>query len=263
MRSPITWFGSKSRLATKIINNFPSHKSYVEVFGGSGSILFAKEKSPIETYNDIDEVLYNFFLVLRDKSLATELYRQLGLTPYSRKEFEQSKEQIAITDEKSMIESARRLMIKQRQSFGAHGKAWSYSRKDSSRGQSSTVSKFQAGIQRIQEATERLSSVQIECRPWEKILEAYDEKDALFYLDPPYVFDTRVDGGYNVEMENHEHEKLINAILSIKGKFVLSGFEHPIYNKLEKFGCKKISFSVIAYASDNRAKREECLWIKS
>ncbi|MFT8806049.1 MAG: DNA adenine methylase [Acetobacter aceti] len=33
---------------------------------------------------------------------------------------------------------------------------------------------------------ERLSSVTIECRPYEDILTRYDGPDVLFYLDPPY-----------------------------------------------------------------------------
>jgi site-specific DNA-adenine methylase len=51
--SPVLWFGSKSRLASKIIKYFSKHKMYVEPFGGSAAVLLAKEPSGIEVFNDI------------------------------------------------------------------------------------------------------------------------------------------------------------------------------------------------------------------
>lgn len=87
MKSPISWFGGKYYLAHKIIKLFPPHSIYVEPFGGAAHVLFAKEPSPVEVYNDIDSGLVNFFRVLRDPKSFGELALLCSLTPYSREEY--------------------------------------------------------------------------------------------------------------------------------------------------------------------------------
>lgn len=46
--------GSKANLSAEIIGMMPKHRSYLEPFFGSGAVFFRKEKSPIETINDLD-----------------------------------------------------------------------------------------------------------------------------------------------------------------------------------------------------------------
>src|SRR5271166_1742362 len=91
--SPITWFGGKSRLAPRIIGYFPPHKTYVELFGGSAAVLLAKEPSPVEVFNDIDNQLFNLFRVLRDDRAFRRLQRGIELTLYSRAEFDLAKQE--------------------------------------------------------------------------------------------------------------------------------------------------------------------------
>ena len=81
------------------------HEHYCEPFGGSAAVLLNSDPSPIETYNDIDGEVVNFFYVLRDQTDA--LIKAIALTPFSREEFE-----IAIsepTEGLSNLERARRL----------------------------------------------------------------------------------------------------------------------------------------------------------
>lgn len=66
MKAPICWLGGKSRLRNKIIQCLPEHTCYVEVFGGAGWVLFGKEPSKVEVYNDIDGELVNFFRVIKN-----------------------------------------------------------------------------------------------------------------------------------------------------------------------------------------------------
>lgn len=60
MKSFIAWIGGKSLLAKKIIAEFPTNLDrYVEVFGGGGSVLFAKDShAPLEVYNDANSEYY-------------------------------------------------------------------------------------------------------------------------------------------------------------------------------------------------------------
>ena len=76
-------------MAKDIIDIFPSHKMYVEGFGGAGHVLFRKDRSEMEVYNDLHNGLYLIFKMLRDEN--EEFIRKLSLTSYSRKEFEESK----------------------------------------------------------------------------------------------------------------------------------------------------------------------------
>lgn len=89
MRSPLSWVGGKYLLSKELIKFVPYEKTetYVEVFGGGGSLLFAKKRHLKEVYNDINSSLVNFFTVLRDRELCDKLIFSLERTPYSRKEF--------------------------------------------------------------------------------------------------------------------------------------------------------------------------------
>ena len=67
VKPPVKWYGGKRFMLKHIIPLIPKHKTYVEVFGGSGALLFAKQPSEIEVYNDIHSGVVNLYRVLRDK----------------------------------------------------------------------------------------------------------------------------------------------------------------------------------------------------
>lgn len=83
MKSFIGWVGGKSQLARHIISQIPAHTCYVEVFGGAGWVLFAKDKSSsaVEVYNDVNGELVNLFRVVKHRSAA--LAEALNLMLYS------------------------------------------------------------------------------------------------------------------------------------------------------------------------------------
>ena len=99
----LRYYGSKFRLAQWIISYFPAHRHYVEPFGGAANVLLVKDPSPLETYNDLNDKIVNFFRVLREK--PDELIEQLLLTPWARSEYEMCLE----PENESPVESARRL----------------------------------------------------------------------------------------------------------------------------------------------------------
>src|SRR5947207_368332 len=87
MKKPFAWYGGKEALASTLVSLLPRHRVYIEVFGGSGALLFAKAPSALEVFNDLDSGVTNFFRVLRNRAQAEELQRLLGLTPYGREEY--------------------------------------------------------------------------------------------------------------------------------------------------------------------------------
>ena len=211
----------------------PPHRIYVEVFGGAAHLLFAKPQSEIEVYNDIDENVVNFFRVLRDPEKSRRLQELLRFTPYSRKEFYFCRDNLNETGIDD-VERARRFFVINRQSFNADpfqtGWAW-----DTSRHRAKTVASI---VDRLHVFAERLRTVQIECDDFEKIIRRYDSPDTFFYCDPPYILTTlRRNPPYS--MSEDDHRRLVRVLLTIRGKALLSGYDHEIYRPLERAGWHK------------------------
>lgn len=257
VRPPITWFGGKSRLAEKIIQHFTEHQTYCEPFGGSAAVLLAQPSSNIEVYNDVNGDLVNLFCVLRDPTLSKQLHAYLEDTFYAQDEFDLAKE---YTDEP--IERARRFMVRQRQSYGGLGKKWSYSIKNSVGGKASTIRRWDIGLERLPLVHKRFKDVQIVRNDWKKVISTFDGRETLFYLDPPYVPDTRVNGQYPNELTQNDHHELVDYLITeLKGMVVLSGYEHEAYRSLESVGWVRKDYDVPAHTSDSRGRRTECLWL--
>ncbi|MFU8927773.1 DNA adenine methylase [Acinetobacter puyangensis] len=258
MKHPlIRYHGGKFRLSDWIISHFTSHETYVEPFGGGASVLLLKQPSRIEVYNDLDDDVVNFFKVLRDEKLSAELALQIELTPYSRTEFLNAR-----ADTSDMVEKARRLVIRAQMGFGSAGatKGNTGFRLDTARGGSDIVTIWQRQSKVILQAAARLKQVLIENRDAVKVIEDHDREDTLFFVDPPYVLDTRSMGGkaYRHEMTNADHEQLVSILKNCKGMVILCGYEHPIYETLK---WKKIKKSVAAAGQSGSVLREEVLWI--
>lgn len=86
-KKPFPWYGGKSALVSVLLPLLPAHQVYVEVFGGSAALLFAKAPRALEVLNDLDSGVVNFFRVLRDPAQADALQQRLALTPYAREEY--------------------------------------------------------------------------------------------------------------------------------------------------------------------------------
>ncbi|MGH9352527.1 MAG: DNA adenine methylase, partial [Terriglobia bacterium] len=105
------WYGGKFSHLDWLLPLLPECHHYCEPFGGSAAVLLNREPSPVETYNDLDGEVVNFFRVLRDQK--EELLEVIGLTPFSREEFF-----IAVSKNGgniSNLERARRFFVRARQ----------------------------------------------------------------------------------------------------------------------------------------------------
>lgn len=106
--------GAKWRLSPWIIEHIPPHESYLEPFFGSGAVFFNKKKARIETINDLDGEVVNFFRVCRER--PEELAAALSLTPWARDE----REAAYITEEnEDPVERARKFAVRCWMTFGA------------------------------------------------------------------------------------------------------------------------------------------------
>jgi DNA adenine methylase len=233
IKSPVMrYHGGKFRLAPWIISFFPEHTCYVEPYGGAAGVLMQKERSYSEVYNDLDGEIVNVFRVLQDNKLSEQLIESCVLTPFPRDEFKLSYEKSS-----DPVEQARRTLFRSEAGFGSGGSTGHNTgfRSDSKRAYSLASHIWQKYPERIKAFGERLAGVIIENRPAIDVIKANDSEDTLFFIDPPYVLDTRVlsrGNVYRCEMTDDDHVQLLETIKQLKGYVVLSGYDHPIYKDM-------------------------------
>ena len=259
MRAVIRYPGSKWSIAEWIISFFPSGYEklvYLEPFVGSGAVFFNKQPGAVETINDLDGDIVNLFAVLRDR--PEELGRLLSLTPYSREEYDKSFEPCA-----DPLEKARRYMIKTTQAIGAKmdGKCGWRNHKQMKIG--GTGCKWAGITDTISEAAARLrgntsNMVQIESMDALRLIERYNNRDVLMYLDPPYVRSVRKSGRlYRHEMDDAGQRKLLDLVTQSHAKIVLSGYQSDLYGEHLQ-GWRK--FTTMSQTT-SAAMAEECIWL--
>lgn len=229
----LRYYGGKWRLASWIISHFPEHVTYVEPYGGAGSVLFKKKPSRFEIYNDADKEVFNFFRVLRERSRA--LKTAIALTPYSRNEFEES--YVMTGDE---VELARKFFVRSWQGYGgprfkrltgwkSQSREWLSSRVDQ-------VKEWNKSKTNLDLFVRRLQGVQLECEDALTLIKHYDTPQTLFYCDPPYPSTTRnrswCKDGYTIEISGHHHTHLSNLLHRIEGYAVISTYPNEMYDEL-------------------------------
>ncbi len=222
-RPALRYFGSKWRLAPWIVGHFPPHVCYVEPFCGSGAVFFRKPPAEFEVINDIDGEVINFFHVLRDR--GDELIRVILATPYSRAEFDES--WIPVEDP---LERARRYYVTVWQGWSGFGSAWRYQK--SHHGGKSVINDWNA-VEHLPAIVWRLKQAQVENADALEIIERYDQPGTLFYLDPPYLSQTRSKrwrhGGYRHEYDEDCHLQLLARLQGIQGMAIISGYPSELY----------------------------------
>jgi len=113
-----------------------------------------------------------------------------------------------------------------------------------------TVSTLLSSVDALPEVISRLQRTQIENAPALRVLERYCTPTSLAYLDPPYIHGTRSkDHPYTHEMADIDHEALVEAILRLPGRFVLSGYAHDLYRPLEAAGWTRVDYVTACYAA--------------
>lgn len=230
---PFGWYGGKFSHLEWLLPMLPKCHHYCEPYAGSAAVLLNRPPAPIETYNDLDGEVVNFFRILRAQKM--KLCKAIALTPFSREEFAAACE---LDPTVTLLERARRFFVRARQvrtglAQTASLGRWANCKQTSRAGMSGVVSRWLGSADMLAEIADRLIRVQIENRPAADVIRLYDDAAALFYCDPPYLHDTRGDSkAYGFEMSAEDHQALADALNSVKGKVALSNYDHPIMDKL-------------------------------
>ena len=258
----IRYHGGKFRLAPWVIEHFPPHQVYIEPFGGAAGVLMQKPRSHGEVYNDLDGDIVNLFRVLQNAPQREALAELLVLTPYARDEFELA---WIYTDEP--VERARRTVVRAQMGFGSAGasKGTTGFRIDCYRQYGTAQQLWARYPEQLAAIGKRLAGVLIENRPAIDIMLAHDSPQALHYVDPPYMHDTRVRGAqkgryYRHELDDDQHAELLATLNQLQGMVVLSGYPSELYmERLEGWTMNTTTARISAGRGGDT--RTECLWI--
>ena len=233
-RPVIRYFGGKWTLAPWIISFFPKHLTYVEPFGGVASVLLRKEPAPVvDVYNDLDHRIVNIFRILRDPVKSERLRELVEMTPFSREEFELSYADDSELDE---LEAARLHLLRAAAGFGAsaHVREKTGFRSKDVRARAHAAKNWAKWPYQIPLYLERLRGCVIENQPASQVIARHDAPETLFYVDPPYVRETRGQShrkDYAHEMTDDDHRALAAQLHTVAGMVIVSGYASGMYDE--------------------------------
>ena len=252
MKTPVSRVGNKSSILHILYAVFPKkYGRFIDVFGGSGSVLLGKpEVHPFEVYNDFDRNLVNLFRCMKERTMAT--IREIGFCNLnSREDFiaikkffecgeftdEYLSEELQMTEltlpllEAEEIKEAR-LRITQDYDVRRAAmflKLLRYSYSSSCKSFASQPFDIRKLFGLIKELEDRMANVVVENQDFETLIKHYDRPDSFFYADPPY-FST--EDMYEVGFGWDDHVRLRDTLKNIQGKFLLSYNDCPEIREL-------------------------------
>ena len=252
MKPPLTYYGGKQMLSKMIISLIPPHSVYCEPFFGGGAVFFSKTPSKIEVINDTNGELINFYRVIKTK--FRKLEKEIKCTLHSRENHQTAQIVMGHPQLFDEVKRAWAIWTIANQSYASKlNGSWGYDKKENR-----SVKQLQSKRNSFtNDYAERLEQVQIENRDALKIIDIWDNNDAFFYCDPPYI-DTNQ--GHYKGYAKEDFEKLLILLSKIKGKFLLSSYPSEMltkYAKQNKWSIKKINMALaLSSNSDSKVKRK-------
>lgn len=254
--APVWWYGGKGNMVAKIRPLIPNRRVYVEPFCGAASLFWSLDPNGrVEVLNDLNGEIVNLFRVLQDLDKFQDLAHRITWTPYSLAEYGRAIE-VRKDAEASDVDRAWATMVVFAMAFSGNGfnatkGTWSRAFIVSS-GCAETANNWRKRMRMLEVWHDRISRAQIDNRDALDVIRYWDSDDTVFYVDPPYMSETRVKGSKNVysfEMSDEQHASLIDVLLSVRGDVVLSGYGHPIYDRLTEAGWERYEFETSANAA--------------
>lgn len=226
MKTPISYYGGKQKLASKIISVIPDHVLYCEAFTGGAAVFFAKPQSEIEVLNDTNREMMNFYRVVQNDFVSLE--KEINITLHSRDLHRKASVIYNNPDMFSEIKRAWAVWVLSTQSFSAQLDAsFGYDKS-----KNTTTKKIINNRERFtEEYAIRLQNVQLECADALYVIKSRDSVKSFFYLDPPYF---NSDCGHYDGYSEQDFENLLIRASNIEGKFLLSSYPSPLLQKYAK-----------------------------
>jgi DNA adenine methylase len=269
LRAPFGYPGGKSRSLRQILPLLPYRKKYIEPFGGSGSVLLARDPSKLEVYNDRYGGVVAFYRCLQQEDKLDALIDRLDLTVGAKEEWIWCHSTWKNCEDD--VERAARWFYMHTYSFSNKGRCWG--RQTNSK---SMAGKVRDKLSSFPKIHARFKNVQVENLDWRDCITQYASTDAVFYLDPPYLYDVSYSKIYDNGMRLEDHKQLLDVIFNTEGFFAISGYSHELYESMDWDARHEwdvyVSVGGRAYTEGNNKKllehtenaksATEILWIK-
>ncbi|WP_416440424.1 DNA adenine methylase [Leeuwenhoekiella sp. A16] len=255
-RTPIKYYGGKTRMLPHILPLIPAHRIYVEGFAGGAALFWAKEPSKIEVLNDINRNVATFYKVM--KTNFVELLKLVETTLHCEGTFKHCKKVYHSPSGYSEVERAWAFFVCTNMSYGAEAAGSFQWVKNKNDNWPPAVSIANRRIQ-FQEYIKRLETVCVHCMEAEKLIPKRDSPDVFFYLDPPYAGARQGHySGYTQEM----FDELLEILSRIEGKFLLSSYSNESLNKYVNINAwhQKEFDKRLGVAGGDRRKTEVLTW---
>ena len=248
------------------------HHTWVEAACGMASLTLAKEPAAVEVINDFEDRVVCLFEAVRDH--PKWLSAKLSATPYSRRVFEECKALAADADEERRVRGWAYLTCLRQSFSSAPGEVWGRVVGHSRRKMASSCSRWLPIHDNVAAVADRLRTVLIERQDAADLIAAFDRPETLFYVDLPYLPLTRKASARNVfhqEADLDTHKRMLKAAIRAKGKFIISGYAHPLYDKVlteergwerhqKEVTCRSAVTAKGTVASDKT--RTEVVWVR-
>ncbi len=256
----IKYPGSKGALLPHISNAFKESgcSVFVDVFGGSGIVSLNMDAKKI-IYNDLNRELVNIFKSIkadrqleiygklkallsvgqiqqkdRYGSLVTETYSARQYNRTLRKRIESMTANSAVKSRSGEGELAKAFIsiCKFSVSFGGLGNGYATGN------EKSPHAYLERTMNTYSEIRRRVSTWEIECEDFRKIIEKYDSPETFFFLDPPYLSGK----WYSDDFVPGDFLELVEMLGNISGTFLLaleskvSGYDKFNLHKYYKVG---------------------------
>ncbi len=251
MKTPITYWGGKQQLTSRVLAQFPEHKIYDEPFFGGGAIFFAKRPSEVEFINDLNGEMINFYRTIKNN--FSELKTKIDSTLHSEYEHERARAIYDNPEEYTEIERAWAIWVLSKQSiYAILDNGWSMC----------TERNMAKSVQWSKEAfteayARRLERTSIFCRDALKVIKATDSVDTFHYCDPPYY---NSDLGHYSGYSEDDFRNLLELLSSIQGKFLMSSYPSDVLREyVEHNGWVSIEIEMAKSAGSKGGKKVEVL----
>lgn len=238
--SPVSYYGGKQNMLNHILPLIPSHLVYTECFFGSGAVFFAKEKSAHEVINDKNNLIVNFYKIVKTK--FPSLKEKVEATLFSRSTYSVAKVIWNMPHLFDEVTQAWAFYVGCNMGFSSMIGTWGYDKY----GQRLKATQNKK-ILFNENFVKRLENTTIESSDANRVIRTFDSPDTFHYIDPPYF---NSECGHYKGYSILDFRELLETLKTIKGKFLLSSYPSEIldsYTKENGWHTKSFTKSLSAF----------------